>query len=392
MSFVGDGVYEKISASINLLDTWLENHKFLGWDPHDALNSPLLKKLSFENRLLGIFWVQLLKRLPINLRPLLGVPKGYNPKGMGLFLSSYLRKYQNLGDEAHLERISYFSNWLRNNISPGYSGACWGYNFDWPNRGFYAPKGTPTIINTSFIGLAFLDLYHVLNDGDALKVALSACEFILDDLNVLQARTGEICFSYTPLDQRYIHNANLMGAQLLAEVFVQTNQAKLSDKALAAARYTLRHQQLDGSWFYGEAQKEQWADNFHTGFVLVALKKIAGALDQDDFSNSIQRGYRYWKDIFFRPNGIPKYYNDRLYPIDIHCIAQAILTYLEFREMDPEALQRACHLALWGIENMQAPEGFFYYQMYPSYSIRIPYIRWSQAWMQMALTELLWVT
>ena len=126
--------------------------------------------------------------------------------------------------------------------------------------------------------------------------------------------------------------------------------------------------------------------------MLVALKKIAGALDQDDFSNSIQRGYRYWKDIFFRPNGIPKYYNDRLYPIDIHCIAQAILTYLEFREMDPEALQRACHLALWGIENMQAPEGFFYYQMYPSYSIRIPYIRWSQAWMQMALTELLWVT
>jgi len=85
MSFVGDGVYEKISASINLLDTWLENHKFLGWDPHDALNSPLLKKLSFENRLLGIFWVQLLKRLPINLRPLLGVPKGYNPRAWGCF-------------------------------------------------------------------------------------------------------------------------------------------------------------------------------------------------------------------------------------------------------------------------------------------------------------------
>ena len=390
MSFVGGDVHEKLSSSLNLLDTWVENEKFLGWDPHDALNSPILKTLACENRLLGIFWVQLLKRLPVNLRPLLGVPKGYNPKGMGLFLSSYLRKFQSLGDEAHVERISFFSNWLKNNISPGYSGACWGYNFDWPNRGFYAPNGTPTIINTSFIGLAFLDLYQVLDDSDSFHVARSACDFILDDLNIYQTRAGEICFSYTPLDQRYIHNANLMGAQLLAEVFVHTHQARLAEKALAAARYTIRHQQIDGSWYYGETQREHWIDNFHTGFVLVALKKIAGALDQDDFSNSIERGYRYWNDTFFLPNGIPKYYHNRLYPIDIHCIAQAILTFLEFRDEDSDALQYAHRLAIWGIENMQAPEGFFYYQKYPNYSIRIPYIRWSQAWMQKALTELLW--
>jgi len=44
MSLVGDDIFEHISSSLNLLDTWVENEKFLGWDPHDALNSPLLKK------------------------------------------------------------------------------------------------------------------------------------------------------------------------------------------------------------------------------------------------------------------------------------------------------------------------------------------------------------
>ena len=79
-------------AAAARLDAWIEREGFTGWDPHDALNSPLLKRLSFGNRRLGIAWLQLVKRSPFNLRPGLGVPKGCNPKGMGLFLASYPRK------------------------------------------------------------------------------------------------------------------------------------------------------------------------------------------------------------------------------------------------------------------------------------------------------------
>ena len=390
MQQAGDSVQEKVSSALGMLDAWLENENFQGWDPHDALNSPFLKALSFEKRLPGIFWVQLLKRLPLNLRPLLGVPKGYNPKGMGLFLSSYLRKFQMTGNGSYKERITFFSKWLRENIIIGYSGACWGYNFDWPNRGFFAPKGTPTIINTAFIGLAFLDIYRVLGDENALSVARSACDFILEDLNIFR-NVAELCFSYTPLDQRYIHNANLVGAQLLAEVYAVTGEKNLADHARAAALYSSRRQLSDGSWWYGEEKKEQWIDNFHTGFVLVSLRKIAANLGQDVFLTSVENGYKYWKDNFFLDDGTPKYFHQKIYPIDVHCLAQALLTYLEFRDIDSEGTALALREAKWGIVNMQSSDGYFHYQIYPYHRIRIPYIRWSQAWMQRALTELVYV-
>lgn len=395
-----------ISPSLSHLDTWIEQEGFKGWGSHDALNSPLLKRLTFGNRLLGIVWVQLFKRSPINLRPIFGVAKEYNPKGMGLFLGSYLRKYGMSGNERDLEQVNFFADWLQENISPGYSGACWGYNFDWPNRGFFAPAGIPTIVNTAFIGLAFLDVrpaFERLSQSQSqpvtsvpamgdewLKTARSACDFLLRDLNRLQPTEEELCFSYTPLDQRYIHNANLLGAQLLAAVYAHTGEAELAHYALAAARYTARRQQQDGSWLYGEGNREGWVDNFHTGFVLVALKQIAAKLSTDEFDETMALGYRFWKEGMFLPDGTPKYYPNNLYPIDSHSIAQAILTFLSFADQDSEAYDWAYRVARWGIKNMQDRKGYFHYQIYRRYRIRIPYMRWSQAWMQRALTEILW--
>ena len=65
-----------ISAALRRLEVWIEGQDFKGWDPYDALNSPLLSRLTFGNRRLGQVWVQLFKRSPINLRPLFRVSKG----------------------------------------------------------------------------------------------------------------------------------------------------------------------------------------------------------------------------------------------------------------------------------------------------------------------------
>ena len=395
---MGDDVRNKLSTALNQLDTWIEKEKFQGWDPYDALNSPILKTLSFENRLAGIIWVQLLKRLPVNLRSLLRVPKGYNPKGMGLFLSSYLRKFQMTGDKTHLEKVDFFSQWLRENISPGYSGACWGYNFDWPNRVFYAPAGVPTVVTTGFIGIFLLELARaaqnhpelVQEDFTPAELACSACDFVLLDLNRSSFAEDEICFSYTPMDTSKVHNANLLGGQLLAEVFQFGGQkdASLAENVLRCTRYSVRRQRSDGAWIYGEDGNNAWVDNFHTGYVLLSLRKIGQCLETNEFNVSVEKGYKFWKYNFFLPDGIPKYYDTNTYPIDIHCVAQAILTFIGFRDMDAEALSIAQHVANWGIEKMQDPQGFFYFQRNRHYVNRIPYMRWAQAWMQQALIEL----
>jgi len=411
---VGRQIPGQIISALDRLDAWIEAEGFRGWDPHDALNSPLLRRLTFGNRFLGIGWLQLLRRSPLNFRRLLAIPKGYNPKGMGLFLASYARKYALMRDSKHQEHILFLAQWLRDNAATGYSGACWGYNFAWPNRASFAPAGTPTIVNTAFIALAFLDLHllcgntpqpavtpNIANASDgkptvewratlssALKTARSACDFILHDLNVLDQSSDELCFSYTPMDHRRVHNANMMGACLLASVFRQTGETPLAATALAAVRYTTRRQLPNGAWPYGQGAGEDWVDNFHTGFVLVALKRIRDCLQTDEFDESLHHGYYYWKQHMFLADGTPKYYSDKLYPIDVHSVAQAILTFLEFEQEDPEAFELAIRVAGWGIENLQDPDGYFYYWICRGYKIRIPYIRWAQAWMQIALTEL----
>ena len=90
----------------------------------------------------------------------------------------------------------------------------------------------------------------------------------------------------------------------------------------------------------------------------------------------------------FLPDGAPKYYPDRAYPIDAHCVAQAILTFLEFVDQDSEAMDWAWRVATWSISHLQNGKGYFYYRIYRYYRVSVPYMRWSQAWMQRALTEL----
>ncbi len=404
---------KQVELALEKLDAWIEGEKFQGWDPHDALNSTLLRRLTLGSRVLGILWLQLLKRSPFNFRPLLGVAKDYNPKAMGLFLATYAQKYLSTHQRTHLERVRFFSDWLIQQATPGYAGHCWGYNFDWPNRGFFAPAGTPTIVNTAYIALSFLSAEPALKclvnlagtatqdkawserkvvgllDVEALSVARGACEFILRDLNVLRLSADESCFSYTPIDRRFVHNANLMGAWLLSAVYARTGEDDLATSAKAAARFTVVRQNADGSWPYGISKADQWVDNFHTGFVLIALKRIAKHLQTVEFDSMISKGYQFWKERMFFANSVPKYYPDRIYPIDIHCVAQAILTFLEFADIDPGALKQADEVCQWSIENLQDSEGFFHYQIRRGYRVRIPYMRWGQAWMQLALTRLI---
>jgi len=327
---------------------------------------------------------------------------------MGLFLATYAQKFNTSHRIKHLEKICLFSDWLAKNASPGYSGLCWGYNFDWPNRNFLALAKTPTIVNTAFIGLAFLAAESALaaakanshldaqrdievHQGcsvDSVATARSSCDFILKDLHTMRATKDEICFSYTPIDHRAVHNANVLGAWLLAAVYARTGEKYLATNAIHAARFTVRRQFPDGSWTYGTAPNDKWVDNFHTGYVLVALKHVAEFLRTDEFDSAIQRGLDFWKTQMFQGTVIPKYYPRRLHPIDVHCVAQAILTWLQFSDVEPDAQRRAWELADWATMHMQDSEGFFYYQIRRFHKIRIPYMRWSQAWMQQALTFL----
>ena len=149
------------------------------------------------------------------MRPLLGIPKSRSTKGMGYLAKGFMRLQQATGDKSWGDKAESALQWLVEHESKGYSGACWGNHFDYQSRGFYLPKGVPTIVWTSLIGHAFLDGYDHFKRDSYLQVAVSACEHISRDLDTY-AEGDSVCISYIPTGSNYIHNANTLGASLLA--------------------------------------------------------------------------------------------------------------------------------------------------------------------------------
>jgi len=363
-------------------------NEWAGYDPYDALNSRVFRALPFlDFKLARLALTQGIKRSPINLRPLLLVTKTPNSKGIALFLSS-LTKLSKIGLVDGDKDIGAMADMLLTLRSPDERYSCWGYNFDWQSRFVLVPKGIPNIICSTFAANALLDAYEQSRKSQWLDAAVSTADFILA---VLFRREGnsKAFFSYTPIGRSEIHNANLFGAALLCRISLLTGRKVFLEPALDAARYSVGKQHDDGSWDYGESRSQQWIDNFHTGFNLVALKKIKQYGGTIEFDSSIRRGLEFYKDHFFREDGAPRYYHDTTYPNDIHSVAQSVITLIELKDFAEGKIPLAHSVMNWGLRNMWDPRGFFYFQKLPHYTVRIPFMRWSQAWMLLALATLL---
>jgi hypothetical protein len=384
-------------SEISLEDAYLQllsfcrEHDFAGHDPFDALNSRLFQSTPLaKSRNARLIWTQLVKRSPSDLRPLSRVPAQRNAKGIALFALAQLANHRRIASSSSESEVKQLLGDLLSMRLEGFSGACWGYNFDWQSRNFFAQRGTPTIVPTAFAARALLEGAAEFNDDEYLSTARSVCNFILDDLKRTVSLENELCFSYSPADDTKIFNASLLAAEVLAGVGSATGERELVEHAEKAARFVVNNQNQDGSWAYGKDLNQAWVDNFHTAYVLFSLKRIIEAgVAGTEFQQSLQRGYQYWGQNFFLEDGWPKYYDDDPYPVDTHAAASAIVTLLELSAVDTGSLKLAESVARWTIRNLRDERGFFYYQKRRFYTVRKPYMRWSQAWMLYALARLL---
>jgi hypothetical protein len=383
------GIVEEYKMDVNnvleRLRRYCESQNFAGWDPYDAMNSPFMPVLSLGTKYGRIAWTQFLRRSPVNLRPLLMIPKGYNPKGLGLFLRSYSRLYAMDQKPEYLDVCRKLIHLLKECRSEGYSGNCWGYNFRWQSRVTDAPKYTPTVVNSSFIGHALMDCYELTGDREALELASSIPDFIINDLNRLEEGAA-FCFSYMPTDYDYVHNANALGASLVVRVAKAVGlDRQVIEQARRSMAYTMNHQHEDGSWYFAEEKIQHWIDSYHTGFVLEALRHVIELGEGDEWREHYRKGVEFYANNFFLPDGTCTYYHDRGLPIDIHCPSEAVI-FFSHEPGHADLAEKTCRRmieTLW-----DEKRGYFWFRLtrgkIPN---RIPYIRWGQAWALLALVE-----
>lgn len=384
------------------LEAWVRRNGFAGYDPYDVRGTRVflaLSRLDPSSPLLFRAARRLLFRVeqyhPVLVRRLLRVHPAINAKGVGLFARAYILLYRITGDDAHRERAVELLEWLRANASPGYHGMAWGYPFHWQSKVFI-PRGTPSAVVSSIVGDAFWEAYRTFGDDAHLEVCRSICTFMMHDLNVDEIDDETVCFSYTPVDDFHVHNANLFVAEFLTRVGAEIGDKAMSDLGLRASQYALSEQNEDGSLFYWGRIQEHYSpnhiDHYHSGFEIRALYGLWKNTGDQRFHDAARRYYSFYRRHLIEwqaGRAAPKHTPTSRYPTDIHSCAEAILCNAYVAPDFPEAREILDGLVPWVIDRMQTAEGWFLYRLEENgrgeRGIHIPYIRWGQAWMMLAL-------
>ena len=94
----------RFSNRFSRLSDWLEKNDYRGYDTFDGLNARFVRPLTFETKFLRTVLQQGVRRFPLNLRPLLGIPKSHSTKGMGFLARGFIRLHEATGEPAGHEK------------------------------------------------------------------------------------------------------------------------------------------------------------------------------------------------------------------------------------------------------------------------------------------------
>jgi uncharacterized protein YyaL (SSP411 family) len=385
------------AAHLNVLDRVLQTaraDRFEGYSKHDALNSPVLAALAGGSKPTRLVATQVVMRSPVHIRPLLGVRKARNPKGLSLFARALLARYRMTGADGDATQARELLDWLIEHPSAGFDGLCWGYPYPWQDVGFFAPRSFPNRVVTSFVGQAMLDGYETLHDDRYLDAAAKAVSFLLGAPKTLMEDDDRRCVSYVPdaAVTWIVMDVSALSGALAARVGAITGDGDLIREGARLVRYVVSKQTDYGAWYYSDPPSASHIthDNYHTGFILDSILNYGLSAGSSEFDDAYRRGIEFYKDKLFEPSGAARFMNDRLYPIDIHGCAQGIITFsLQQRHLGSgaETARRVLH---WTVDNMWDPSsGWFYYQRRRGYRTSIRELRWCQGWMSWALASYL---
>lgn len=331
--------------------------------------------------------LQGVKRCPVPLQPLLGVPRAASAYTLGhaLLAAARLVRGRTWPEEVGRRVVRSLLGTLDDMRAPDCPGLAWGYHFPFRSRFAAYAAGVPNVIVTAFVAKGMIE---VTRSGlvDCRAQLKDVCDFVLRGLPREATAHGQR-FGYLPHYQGSIHNANALAALTLVETGVLIGDAALVAEGLEAGGDVAGHQRPDGSWPYSEEAAGAWVDGFHTGFVLDGLEACHRASRDPRVASALESGAAYYARELFGPNGEPYARPDRRYPLDALAAAQGVetLSWCARREVAAADVQR--RLVDWTLRSLVARDGRVAYQVHRRFTDWRQFPRWSLAPMCSALAR-----
>ncbi|WP_265107821.1 antibiotic ABC transporter permease [Halosolutus halophilus] len=396
----GESVTEThpLDRYVSVLDATLEyarERDYAGPDYGDGMSSKLLAAVPIENRWLNLAVQEVVKRAPMNVRPLLRVEHRRNYKGVALFSMANLN-YHVLSttdrtptpDFDPLVEAEHLVEWLLDEQCTGYSGFCGGHRHEIQHMHCKGVPNDADIVSTTYAVKALLRAARV-DGGDQryAAIARSATWFLIEDLNYREVPEGaKIDYHMNHPEDSYTLNAAALGAQMLVDLYEYFGDEQLRDRATKILDHVAAQQTDLGGWPYripADASHLSM-DNHHNGFIIESFQRYRDVIDADRYAETLDSALEFYRTELFEPNGAPNFDERNAYPRDIHASTQGLLVFT--REGDLEFAER---ILQWVLENLQVLEGQFYYRKYRFHTKRVTLMRWCQAWMAYALSEFL---
>ncbi|MEM9023441.1 MAG: hypothetical protein AAGB22_06850 [Bacteroidota bacterium] len=387
---------QALDTAIDRFETWLYHYGFVSYDQFDFWGSKLgvaSKSLFQRSKLaaapLVIFMQSMESFFPASRK--LFAKKQRFAIGDAHYAMGFQNRHKVTGKADYLNTAKELLDVLQRSATQTDHGIGWGYPYRWVTQFAVMPPGTPFITVSPYAFYAFLKMHDLTGEQRYLDTAKQVADFGAYDLHEQSIGMEVASASYSPLDAGQVVNANTYRAAMLMVAYERFGEEAYREKALRNLRFVVGQQAGDGSWDY--APDAPFIDNFHTCFVLKNLYRANQVAALPEVTEAIKKGYKYYRQYLFRQDNSPIHFSKVRYPkfrkIEMYDYAEGILLGVQLADLIPEAADFARVLARQLVEQFQLPAGHFVTRVTTMGTRNTtPYLRWPQAQLFYALTEL----
>ena len=276
--------------------------------------------------------------------------------------------------------------------SAGPEEPCWGYPFDVQSRVLHYSRGQPNTIATAFAGHALLDAHASLGDAGLLETARGAGRFFLR--RVPQTERGGWRLlrlsARRPLADPQLQHAGGGAARATVGVGLIRCRGLRPRRRLRRPVYDRPPARRRLLALWGEAGSGLGGQLPHG----LRARRTSGLRRRGRRGGRRRRrpgaeASRTTAVRLFLDDGTPRYYPNRVFPLDAQSVAQGIQTLSIAARHDRSCARQAWKVFGFGLRRMLGDDGLPIFQRRRLWSNRARHFRWVVAPMLLALTHLL---